>query len=219
MIGALPETRGRGFGRAMLLESVRDLVKRGAEAVELTHAGQHAGREAVRIDWVPPQARHRVVREGALGGHELSVGAADGGAVHVDEPVRDGAPRHVLDRLTGCGAQALAQQVVAQQCLQALRIGLRAMPGHQVAVLPSAIVAWSPPTRAAITGVPQAIASRAPGRTSRRTTARRRRQRRYSTGASKCAAPCQRRATAPGSRAHRRGRRHSPAPDRLRHRR
>ena len=36
MIGALPETRGRGFGRAMLQESVRDLVQRGAEAVELT---------------------------------------------------------------------------------------------------------------------------------------------------------------------------------------
>ena len=36
MIGADPEARGRGFGRAMLLESVDYLASEGAEAVELT---------------------------------------------------------------------------------------------------------------------------------------------------------------------------------------
>ena len=36
MIGAVPEIRGRGFGRAMLLESIDFLAAQGAKAVELT---------------------------------------------------------------------------------------------------------------------------------------------------------------------------------------
>ncbi len=36
MIGALPEMRGRGLGRAMLLAGIQALARRGAQAIELT---------------------------------------------------------------------------------------------------------------------------------------------------------------------------------------